>query len=104
MEMWYAHPSIKKYIDDLEEPTAAQVAQLLFLIRDRGPALGMPVSKYLGGKLHELRHQGSANIRIFYTFHKGCIVVLDVIKKKTQKLRAKDLAKAQQRLAQLREI
>ena len=104
MDLWYAHPSIKKYIDGLEEPTGAQVSQLLFLIMDRGPALGMPSSKYLGSKLHELRHQGSANIRIFYTFHKGTIVVLDVIKKKTQKLRAKDLAKARQRLAQLREI
>ncbi|MBI4132987.1 type II toxin-antitoxin system RelE/ParE family toxin [Candidatus Uhrbacteria bacterium] len=103
MELWYIHPSIKKYIDALEEPTRAQVARLLLLLMEKGPSLGMPLSKHIGHKLYELRHLGGLNIRIFYTFHKERIAVLDVIKKKSQKLQKKDLAKARSRLQLLHE-
>lgn len=104
MELWYIHPSIEKYIDNLEARTRVQVARLILILMEKGSTLGMPFSKQIENKMYELRHLGNVNIRVLYTFHNDRIVVLDVIKKQSQKLRKNDLKKAYSRLQLLHDI
>ena len=109
----YPHPmevirrNIKAMVKEADIPETnirAQITRLLMLLTEKGPSLGMPLSRKLGGGLYELRQLGGLNIRIFYTFHGRQIVVLDIFKKKSQKLRKSDLAKAHGRLTLLRHI
>jgi len=61
----------------------------------------MPYSKKIGRNLYELRVVSTQNVRIFYTFYQGNIVLLYAVYKKTQRIDRKDLDVVQQRLNRL---
>jgi phage-related protein len=78
-------------------------AGTLLLRLQRGESLGMPHSRPMpsvGKGCHELRvRDGSHNWRIFYRLEPDCILILDVMQKKTQKTPAPVIAACQRRLA-----
>jgi phage-related protein len=78
-------------------------AGTLLLRLQRGESLGMPHSRpmpSIGKGCHELRvRDGGHNWRIFYRLEPDCILILDVMQKKTQKTPAPVIAACQRRLA-----
>lgn len=67
-----------------------------------GESIGMPLSRpmpSIGSRCHELRvRDESQNWRIFYRLEPDCIVILDVVPKKSQKTPATVIATCQRRL------
>ena len=81
-------------------------AGTLLLRLQRGESLGMPHSRpmpSIGKGCHELRvRDESSNWRIFYRLEPDCILILDIVPKKTQKTPAPVIAACQRRLADYR--
>lgn len=102
MDISYFHRDTGRFLDALEQKTRAKVSRLIEILTAEGYNLSMPYSKKIDYNLYELRAQSVQNVRIFYTFYAGKIVLLHAVFKKTQKLEKKDLRKAKQRLSQLR--
>ena len=104
MEVVAAHPDVRKFINTLEDPTSSKTVRLLEMLSEKGPHLGMPISRYLGDHLFELRVIGTRNIRVLYAPLSNRIFLLHAFAKKSQKLSKHDLALARDRLSHLRAI
>ncbi|HEY4516899.1 MAG TPA: type II toxin-antitoxin system RelE/ParE family toxin [Candidatus Paceibacterota bacterium] len=104
MEVRYAHRDIKIFIDALEKPSRTKTARYIDLLAQKGKSLGMPFSKHIGDGILELRMVGTQNVRILYGFHSNCVWLLLGLSKKSQKLSARDIQTASQRLKHLRAI
>jgi len=75
---------------------------MLGLLKEHGPNLGMPYSKYMKDGLYELRVRGKNEVRIFYIFQiQHTICLLHAFKKKSQKTPPKELNIAFQRKNEL---
>jgi phage-related protein len=78
-------------------------AGTLLLRLQRGESIGMPLSRPMpgiGSRCHELRvRDESRNWRIFYRLEADCILILDVVAKKSQKTPPPVIAACQRRLA-----
>lgn len=92
---------VKKFIFKQTESTRGKIIRGIDLLKKYGPILGMPNSKQLTNKIHELRIRGQEEIRIFYGFTKHNIYLLHAFKKKTQKTPSKEIETASERLALL---
>ena|SRR3989344_570370 len=103
MEIAYVHPDIPKFFDSLETPMRAKVFRLTELLSIEAYHLGMPYSRKVEKNLYELRARTVQNVRIFYTFYDGKIILLHAVHKKTKKLTMRDLDTARQRLRALHE-
>lgn len=91
-----AKKSIEDWFDALSPEQFKSVAKELTMLGLMGNALRMPHSKPLGEGLFELRER-KYGYRIYYTFHRGpMIIVLATGDKKSQ---AKDIKIARARLA-----
>lgn len=101
MEIYYFHHDVGNFFDELEPVTRAKLSRLVEALTIEGYGLSMPYSKKIGKNLYELRAQSVQNVRVFYTFHGGKIVLLHAMFKKSQKLTKRDLEKARQRLTRL---
>ncbi len=101
MQIAYFHPDIKDFFNTLEDKVSAKVSNTVQLLSMKEYHLSMPYSKKIEKDLYELRISSLQNIRVFYTFNKGQIVLLHAINKKTQKLELNDLKTARNRLALL---
>ncbi len=97
MEIYFYHEDIEELIQSLERPTMAKVLRTLDLLERFGHQLGMPHSKALASGIFELRIRGIQEIRLFYTFHKDSIVILNGLIKKSNKLPPKELELAVKR-------
>jgi len=86
------------FIKSLEKNTRAKVAYSVNLLREYGPNLAMPYSKFIGSKLYELRIRGREDVRIFYSFLDNKIYLLHGFKKKTQKTPQKEIRLTLERL------
>lgn len=104
MEVRFFDEKVKRFVNDLEMPTAAKVFRMFELLERFGHILGMPHSKHIGDGLFELRARGTQEIRLFYTFHKGAAIVLHGFIKKSQRIPKKELKIAQQKLSTLDRI
>jgi phage-related protein len=102
MKIIFQYTDVCDLLDSLDEVAFAKVTRLLDAVSQDGVMLGMPLSRSLGHGLHELRIMCKQNVRVFYTKHKGNIVVLHAIIKKSQKLPRYDLERARNRLRLLR--
>lgn len=73
------------------------------LLEEKGPDLGMPMTRNLGGGLYELRIRGKNEVRIFYIafYDPVTIIMLHAFKKKTQKIPEKELTIARKRQKEL---
>ena len=87
-------------------PQARVEAGILLRRLQHGEKLTLPHSRpmpSIGKGCHELRIRDvSSNWRIFYRLEPDCILILDVVPKKTQKTTAPIIAACQRRLADYR--
>jgi len=101
MDVRYAHPDVKMFIDALEKPSRAKTARYIDLLAQKGRSFGMPFSKHIGDGIFELRMVGTQNVRILYGFHANCAWLLLALSKKSQKLSTRDIQTASERLKRL---
>lgn len=104
MESKALDQALEKFIDDLENSTIAKVVRTIELLERFGFKLGMPHSKKIDARLFELRIKGRQEVRIFYTFHNDCIVLLHGFIKKSNRIPDKELRLAHQKLSTLDSI
>jgi len=88
---------IKKFVMSLQKPTIEKILRAFDLLELFGNRVGLPHSKSMGGGLFELRIRGREEIRFFYTFKKG-VIILSAFKKKTKKTPERELNTAIKRL------
>ena len=93
---------VEEFIKSLEPPSIAKIAHAIDLLEKHGPLLGMPHSKYLTSKLHELRVRGKQEIRVMYTVIGNKIYLLYAFRKHTQKTPAKEIDIALKRMREVR--
>lgn len=80
---------VKEFIDNLPISDRAKVLAYLKELRSKGNDLRRPLADYLGYGIYELRPKAN---RIFYFFFiKNNAVLVHAIRKKTDKVPAKDL-------------
>lgn len=96
-----SHSPIKEFIDRQDIKTQTRIEQSINLLKVNGPFLKPPFIKKLQNKLYELRIQGQASIRIFYTIKKNTYYLLHAFKKKSQKIPLRDLKVAIDRMKNL---
>lgn len=101
MKISYYHKDIQSFLDSLEKAVKAKVVSSLELLSIEDYHLSMPYSKRVEKDLYELRVSSLQNIRIFYTFYDGEIVLLYGFNKKTQRLTWNNLNTARRRLKDL---
>jgi len=93
----YIHSSIKKFIDNLDSETKASVMHAIHELSVYGNDLTLPISKYIGQKLFELRITKPINVRIIYTFQNNQAWILNIFKKKSSKIPKREIELALQR-------
>lgn len=95
---------IKDFIESLELKAQAKVRNTINLLRDFGTRLGSPhIKKLTGTELWKLRILGVDSIRIFYITVTGKIfLLLHGFKKKRDKISAKEIKIARERLVEHR--
>lgn len=86
----------KEFLDSLPDPLKAKGFRDVNLLRERGPELRGPVSKYLADGLFELRIQTAGDsARVFYFFFsEGKIILTNRFVKKSQKTPLRELRRA----------
>ena len=96
----YYNARVREDIEDWPLDLLARCDELLDLLEDHGPQVGLPHSKAMGGGLFELRPRGLSGIgRAFYCFCGGRVItVLHAFVKKTQKTPRHELLIARERL------
>jgi len=94
----YINNSIDKFIDSLEKKSKASVLHALYELHYLGNELTLPLSKYIGQRMFELRITNPENIRIIYIFYKDQAWVLNIFKKKSNKIPKKEIELSLQRL------
>ena len=98
MEIRIFDISLEKFIKSLQKPTIAKVLRTIDLLEKFGQKLGPPHTKKISANLFELRISGKQEVRIFYTFHKSQIFLLQGFVKKSQKIPQKEIKLALQKL------
>lgn len=93
----YIHSSIKKFIDELDTETKASVFHALYELSILGNELTFPLSKYIGQKLFELRITKPMNVRIIYIFYNNQAWILNIFKKKSNKIPKREIELSLQR-------
>ncbi|MDO8575434.1 MAG: type II toxin-antitoxin system RelE/ParE family toxin [bacterium] len=101
MLITYFHKDIKSFLNSLEKAVKAKVDSMIIILSVEEYHLSMPYSKKIEKGIYELRILNLQNIRIFYTFYEGQIVLLYACNKKTQKLKLNYLNTVRKRLALL---
>ncbi len=92
---------VESFIQALEKPTIAKVLRVIDLLEKFGHQLGLPHSKKVCANLFELRIRGQQEVRIFYTFQKGNIIILYGFIKKSQLIPRKEIKQAKRKLKDL---
>ena len=104
MEIRIFDVSLEKFIKSLQKPTIAKVLRIIDLLEKFGQKLGPPHTKKISSRLFELRIPGKQEVRIFYTFHKSQIFLLQGFVKKSQKIPQKEIKIALQKLKLLDKV
>ncbi len=98
------YKAVQHFIDSLDIKLKAKVDRHLQLLQKYNYLISMPLSRMVAKDLYELRILGSVNIRVFYTFHNDCIILLHAFIKKSQKIPQKEIKQAMKRLKYLTSI
>jgi phage-related protein len=101
MQVLFFNTKVEEFLSNLEAPTIAKVIKTIELLETFGVRLSMPYTKYLGGKMFELRIQGKEEVRILYFFDRDTVVLLHAFKKKSNKIPKKEILLGRYRLASL---
>ncbi len=103
MNIEFFDDGIERLIASLEEKTIARVLRTLDLLERFGNRLGPPHSKKIEKNLFELRIRGRQEMRIFYTFHRGEVMLLHAFMKKSQRIPRKEIETVRHKLGLLDE-
>ena len=98
MNIKFFDDSVEELTASLQEHTVARVLRILDLLEIFGNRLGPPHSKKIEKNLFELRIRGKQEVRIFYTFHKGEVILLYGFVKKSQRIPKKEIEIARHKL------
>src|SRR3989338_127335 len=93
--------SVESFIRSSDLPAIAKVLRVIDLLEKFGHQLGLPHSKKISAGLFELRIKGRQEVRLFYTFQKGNIVVLSGFIKKSQVIPKREIDQAKRKLKNL---
>ena len=93
--------SVENFIQSLEKPTIAKVLRVIDLLEKFGHRLGLPHSKKVTTGLFELRIRGQQEVRLFYTFQKGTIIILHGYIKKSPTIPRGEIKQAGRKLKAL---
>jgi phage-related protein len=98
--------TVEKFLDSLRPEGRAKALALVQALRTHGPSLPFPYSSQAAGKVRELRTRyGKDKIRILYFADaRRVFVLLHGIVKRTTKLEASELAKAEGRIRHNQQI
>ena len=91
MKIYFAHPDTEVFIASLEKITIAKVLRTVDLLEKFNYKLGPPHTKKITKDIFELRIRGQQEVRLFYTFSHGTIIILRGFIKKTQQIPSKEL-------------
>lgn len=97
MQVRYLDP-LERFIGGLEQATIAKVMRSIDLLERFGHGLGMPHTRRIDRGLLELRIHGAQEVRIFYAIRQDAAVLLHGFVKKSQRIPARELATALQKL------
>ncbi|MBT3249493.1 MAG: type II toxin-antitoxin system RelE/ParE family toxin [Candidatus Pacebacteria bacterium] len=86
--------SVEDFIDKLQPKTIAKVLRTTDLLEKFGYQLSMPHSRKIKDNLFELRVRGKQEVRIFYCFSSGKIILIHGFIKKKQKISNREIRKA----------
>lgn len=94
------HPSVTKFIAQLEPSQTAKVVRVINLLQEYGLQIRSPHSKKLTGykNLFELRTSGESPVRLLYTPLDQEFIVLHAFTKKTDKTPTKEINTAISRI------
>jgi len=92
---------IKDFINSCQRPTHAKIDRYTDMLAKYGPLLTMPFARQLSHNLYELRIRGRQEIRIFYCFHLGKVILVHAFIKKAQKTPQREIDTARQRIKYL---
>ena len=101
MNIRFFDGGVEKFIASLEEQTVARVLRTVDLLEVFGNRLGPPHTKKIEQDLFELRARGRQEVRIFYTFQRGGIILLHGFLKKSQHIPKKEIEAARRKLRSL---
>ena len=101
MKVKFFDDGVEKFIASLEAQTVARVLRTIDLLEMFGNRLGPPHTKKIEPGLFELRVRGRQEVRLFYAFQKGEIIVLSGFVKKTERIPWKELETVRYRLRSL---
>jgi putative addiction module killer protein len=88
---------VKSWIERLDEYAFKKVDKMIGLLRELGPSISMPHSRYLGDYLYELRDRSKGpGLRIYYTWEDDVLVILLAAGDKSSQVR--DIENARKRL------
>ncbi len=92
---------IDDFIKEQDLRTRKKIAFLINLLERFGMHLGMPYSRKITDKFYELRVRGKVEIRIIYTFKHRNAILLNIFKKKQDKISRREIETANARLTVL---
>jgi len=104
MEIKIFDEPLEEFIESLEKLTIAKVLRTIDLLKLFGPRLEMPHAKRISKQLFELRIRGKQEVRIFYTFYKNKIILLQGFIKKSTKIPKKEINNAFTKLKRLTKL
>lgn len=93
--------SLKKFIKSLEKRTISKTLRMIDLLDHYESNLRMPYSKKVKDNIFELRINSKQEVRIFYTFYKNKIFLLNGFIKESNKTPKKEIKKAMRRFNRL---
>lgn len=91
------HPKVIHFFKTIQKVERTKISRYVHLLRDYGPNLGYPQSKYIGNGLYELRIRGKREIRVFYFIKSNTCYLIHACIKKSQKTPIKELQLAYKR-------
>ncbi len=101
MEIRFFDSKVEKFIHSLNSETIARILRTIDLLEAFGHRLGLPHSKKIESRLFELRIRGKQEVRFFYTFESGGIIILHGFVKKSQRISLTELKNAREKLKSL---
>lgn len=102
MEIKFIDTQLEDFIESLSDATGTRVMRMIDYLEQHGHQIRMPYTKKISKDLFELRIQGAEQVRIFFTYHRGKIVLLHAFIKKSQRIPLQEIRMAEQKFRSLR--
>lgn len=87
-------PKVAKYVNKLLLVDRLRLKTAIEHLERYGPDLRQPMAKKIDKNLFELRIRGQDSFRILYTSFKGKYYLVNIFKKKSQKIPRKEIKQA----------